>query len=179
MPTLEPTLADVISRAVASRLLDVHTALPATVVAYYAADHTADVQIGPARAVPTVDGEVSYEVLPPIPKVPVLAFGTERSFLQTPLQPGDCVWLLAGETSAAEFLDGSDVTQPGDLSRFSLSSCVAIPFVRPGKATGAARLALLSDVQALITALNAATAGGSPLTYVPPTITGTAEIKCR
>ena len=160
MAILEPTIAELIRRAVDSKL--------------------ADVQIGPARAVPTVDGEIAYEPLPVLPKVPVLAFGTARSFVQAPLEPGDSVWLLFSETSAAEFLAGQDVTQPGDLARFSLSSCLALPFVRPGKATGAATLALLSDVQALVTALQASTCvNGSPLTFTPPTLHGTAEVKAK
>ena len=178
MPTQEPPLADLIRRAIAAQLVEVHTALPATVVQAYA-DGTADVQVGPARAVPTTDGEIAYETLPTIPKVPVLAFGTARSFVQVPLEQGDSVWLLFSEASAAEFLDGTDVTQPCDLARFSLSSCLAMPFVRPGQASGASKLALLSDVQALVTALNAATAGGNHLTYVPPTLVGTAEVKAK
>jgi hypothetical protein len=87
--------------------------------------------------------------------------------------------LLVSEASAAEFLDGSDATQPGDLSRFSLSSCLAIPFVRPGKASGSGALALLSDVQALVTVLQAATAGGNPLTFTPPALVGTAEVTSK
>ena len=179
MSTLEPTIGDLITRAIRAQLLDVHTAVPASVLAYYATDRTADVQVGPSRAVPTVDGEIAYETLPAIPKVPVLVFGTARSFVQVPLQPGDAVWLLFSEASSAEFLDGQDATQPGDLARFSLSSCLAIPFVRPGSALLASPLALLSDVQALVSALNAATAGGNPLTYVPPTLVGTAELKAK
>lgn len=180
MSTLEPTIGDLITRAIRAQLLDVHTAVPASVLAYYATDHTADVQVGPSRAVPTVDGEVAYETLPALPKVPVLAFGTARSFVQIPLQPGDAVWLLFSEASAAEFLDGQDATQPGDLARFSLSSCLAIPFVRPGDATGATQLALLSDVQALVTALKASTCvNGNPLTFTSPTLVGTTEMKAK
>ena len=180
MSTLEPTIEDLISRAIRAQLLNAHTALPASVLAYYEADHTADVQVGPARAVPTVDGEIAYETLPALPKVPVLAFGTARSFVQIPLEPGDAVWLLFSEASSAEFLDGQDATQPGDLARFSLSSCLAIPFVRPGDTSGATQLALLSDVQALVTALQASTCvNGSPLTFAHPTLVGTAELKAK
>lgn len=179
MTTLEPTAAELIRRAIAAQLVDVHTSVPGVVVAYHADDHTADVQVGPARAVPTVDNEVRYEKLPALPRVPVLAFGTARSFVQTPLQPGDSVWLLFSEASAAEFLDGSDATEPGDLARFSLSSCLALPFVRPGSTSGASKLALLSDVQALQTALQAATAGGDPLVFTPAVLVGTAEVKAK
>ena len=186
MSTLEPTIGDLITRAIRAQLLDVHTAVPASVLAYYAADHTADVQVGPARAVPTVDGEIAYETLPALPKVPVLAFGTARSFVQIPLQSGDAVWLLFSEASSAEFLDGQDATQPGDLARFSLSSCLAIPFVRPGSALLASPLALLSDVQALLTVLQTtwtpvAGDGGAALktAMASVAISGTAEIKAK
>jgi hypothetical protein len=181
LSTLEPTLGELVRRAFAAQMLEVHTALPAKVVTYYAADCTADVQIGPARAVPTVDGEVAYEKLPTLPRVPVLALGTSRSCLQVPLQPGDSVWLLFSEASAAEFLGGSDASQPGDLARFSMSSCLAIPFVRPGQVPGASPLALLSDVQAVINAITQASCGGSgaPLTWIPPTPTGTVELGAK
>jgi hypothetical protein len=179
MPAQEPDLAELIRRAFDARLTNVHTALVGTVVAFYSSDNTADIQPGPSRAVLTVDNEVAYEPQPVCPRVPVLALGTERSFVQIPLVKGDSVLLLANEASTAEFLDGSNATEPGDLARFSLSSCFAIPFVRPGKASGAGKLALLSDVQALVTALQAATAGGNPLTFTPPTLVGTAEVKAK
>lgn len=179
MPTQEPDLAELIRRAFDARLANVHTSLPGTVVAFYASDNTADIQPGPSRAVLTVDNEVAYEPLPAIAKVPVVAYGTARSFVQVPLQPGDSVLLLFTESSAAEFLDGANSSEPGDLARFGLSSCVAIPFVRPGKALGAAKLALLSDVQALVTALQTATAGGNPLTFAAPTLVGTAEVGAK
>jgi len=180
MPTLEPTLAEVVRRALDARLLDVHTGGPGSVVAYYATDHTADVQIGAARAVPTTDNEVKFETLPVLPRVPVLAIGTARSFIQTTLEPGDSVWLFFAESSAAEFLEGQDATQPGDLARFSLSSCVALPFVRPGQASGASALALAdlvkSKLDAIIQALQAAAAptGGGPLVFSVPLPTDTA-----
>jgi hypothetical protein len=179
MPTQDPDLAELIRRALDARLTNVHTALVGTVIAFNSSDNTADIQPGPSRAVLTVDNEVAYEPLPAVPKVPVLAYGTERSFVQIALKQGDSVLLLVNEASAAEFLDGADATQPGDLSRFGLSSCLAFPFVRPGRASGAAPLALLSDVQALVTALQTATAGGNPLTFVAPTLVGTAEVEAK
>ena len=178
MPVLNPPEAELLRRAQEDRLGDDYKVEVGSVVAYYASTHEADIKIGPARPLPTVDGEIAYETPPILPHVPIIALGTERSFIQIPLVEGDRVLVLFCGRSPTEFLAGATDTQPGDLARHSLSSGLAIPFVLPGRATGASQLALLSDVQALVTALQTSTCvNGAPLTFTPPVLVGTAEGK--
>jgi Phage protein Gp138 N-terminal domain len=179
LSTQNPNDAELHRRAQDDRLGDDYKVEVGSVVKYYAGTHEADIKIAPARPLPTVDGEIAYEVPPVLPHVPVIAFGTDRSFFQTPLQPGDRVLLLFCGRSPTEFFAGANTTQPGDLARHGLSGGLAIPFVLPGHASGASRLALLSDLQAILTALATATAGGDPLVMTPPTLVGTVEVKAK
>lgn len=68
----------------------VHTSLPATVVTYYPATQTADIEIMVNRPmIDLVTGDVEYEVFPQIPQVPI-AFARGGGFVVAfPLNPGD------------------------------------------------------------------------------------------
>jgi hypothetical protein len=150
MPNLEPTLANLLDRAMTDRLSDVFTSEVGTVVAWHESGNTADIQLAARRPVPTSNGEITYEQPPVLPSVPVVAFGNSRSYVQVALESGDSVLLIFTGRSPAEFLAGSDDSNPADLARHSLSNAFAIPIVRPGTAAaGPGKLALHADVKAL------------------------------
>ena len=181
MPNLEPTQAETVRRAQDARLEDDIKVEVGVVVAYYAAAHEADVQLGCQRPCLTTDGEITYERAPILPHIPVICLGTARSFVKLPLAAGDSVLLLFTGRSPAEFLAGQGDSRPTDLARHSLSNAMALPFVRPGQATGGTQLALLSDVQALLTVLQGWTPvpndGGAALKAAMASVTvqGTSE----
>lgn len=185
MPNLEPTLANLLDRAMTDRLSDVFTAEVGTVVAWHESGNTADIQLAARRPVPTTDGEIVYEQPPILPSVPVIAFGNSRSYVQISLVKGDSVLLIFTGRSPAEFLAGSDDTQPADLARHSLSNAFAVPIVRPGTAAaGPGKLALHADVKALHDLLKTWTVvpndGGAALKVAAQGMTllgGTKEVK--
>jgi hypothetical protein len=153
MPNLEPPLARVIASGINDRLGDDFKCEVGSVVKFYADKNEADVKLAAARPLQTTDGEVTYETPPILPHVPMVAFGTSRSFLQVPLVAGDSVLVLFTGQSPAEFLEGQSSANPANVARHGLSNGIGFPFVLPGRATAGARLALLSDVQAVLSLL--------------------------
>jgi hypothetical protein len=185
MPNLEPTLANLLDRAMTDRLSDVFTADVGTIVTWHETSNTADIQLAARRPVPTTDGEIVYEQPPILPSVPIVSFGNSRSYVQVSLVKGDSVLLVFCGRSPAEFLAGADDTQPADLARHSLSNAFAVPIVRPGTAAaGPGKLALHADVKALHDLLKtwvvAPTDGGGALQVAAQKmvlIGGTKEVK--
>ena len=122
-----PTLADVLDRAIHSKLAQVRVALPGKVLAYDAEAQTVDVQ----PAVPSVfldndKAEVS-ETPPPVYGVPV-SFQRGGGFAMTfPLQEGDPVLLVFCDRSIDGWRKSGEVGHPNSLRRFSMSDAVAIP----------------------------------------------------
>jgi hypothetical protein len=185
MSNLEPTQAETVRRAQDARLEDDFKVEVGSVMTYYSTAHEADIALGCQRPCITTDGEITYEQSPILPHVPVICFGTKRSFFKTPLAAGDTVLLLFTGRSPAEFMAGQDDSRPTDLARHSLSNAMALPFVRPGSATGGTQLALLSDVQALLTVLQGwmpvPNDGGAALktAMASVTIQGTSEVLAK
>lgn len=130
-----PTLQEVLREWLESRLLDVHTALPAIVRRYDADKQEVDVQPVVHQPVPLRSGGVANEVLPEINGVPVVWPRGGDCFLHFPLDPGDHVLLVFSEGSHASWYlandSGKETRAPVDLRRHSLSS----PFAIPGVAT--------------------------------------------
>lgn len=130
-----PTIAEVIRAAIDSRLADVHTCLPGRVVSYDATKQQADVEIVVRSAVEASDGSTVHESYPVIPAAPVAwPRGGGYSF-QFPLAKGDHVWLMFSEAAMGFWRTSGQVSDPGDLSRHSLSYPIALPCIAPDSQT--------------------------------------------
>jgi hypothetical protein len=131
----EPTLAEIIRLAIASKLLDVHSAEVARVESYNAATQTIDALPMVRRAIVDSDGDVQHEELPKIPNVPVLFPRSGAFSLTWPLAPGDFVLLVFCSSACGNWRETGDVSDPGDLRRHDLSYSFAVPGIGPNSAT--------------------------------------------
>jgi Phage protein Gp138 N-terminal domain len=128
---LEVDMAELIDDAIASRLLDVHTALPGTIKSYDAAKQTADVIPQVRSAAPKQDGSTVAETVPVIPNVPVQWPRGGGMALHFPLAPGDHVLLVFNEAAIGHWRETGEVADPGDLRRHTFGYPVAIPGIAP------------------------------------------------
>lgn len=133
----QPTLAEVLRRAIASALLDVHTALPCKVVKFDPGSDTqqatVDCQIMVRHAVPTADewGSVN-EDYPIVQFVPVGWYATKRASMQMRLAKGDTGLLVFSEAAIGIWrTTGGALSDPGDLTRHDISYPVFLPVLRP------------------------------------------------
>ena len=126
------------SKALESRLLDLHTQQPGRVVKFYADTYEADVQLMCRRPVPHVDGGYVYEDPPIIPRVQVLCLGNSASWMKVELAAGDLVWVMSPEVSTSEFVDSGQVSQPAEVVRHGLLGSVCIPYLIPTQAQATA-----------------------------------------
>lgn len=125
----EPTDAEVITAALDSRLLSLHTSMPGVVVSYNPLLQTADVQPAIKRAVPLNDGTYDHEELPVVHNVPMEWPGGGGFAMVFPILPGDNVWLIFSEAATAKWRSTGQISEPGDLRRHDLSYAMAL-FVR-------------------------------------------------
>lgn len=110
---------------------DMHTAIPAQVVAYDAAAQTVDVQPMVKRVIVDDDGNEVVEQLPQITGVPV-AFPSGGGYMVTfPIAANDYVMLVFSERPIDTWLSSGNESDPGDLRHHDLSDAVAIPCIRP------------------------------------------------
>lgn len=148
------SLAELITRALESRLGDVWTALPGMIQTYDPATCTADVQPVIKRPIPTETEELTHEDLPIIPNVPV-AFprGSGGTFAITwPLVPGDHVMLVFTTLAMGQWRTKGIPTEPGDVRLHGLGSCMAYPGIGPDAQLlpGAVLPALVVDAPAIM-----------------------------
>jgi len=98
-----PSLASLIKQAIDSRLIDLHTAMPAKVERYYADRQLVDVQPQIKRELVSENGARVGESLPLITDVPVLFPRAGGYFISFPIQKGDFVQLLFNEHSLSKW----------------------------------------------------------------------------
>lgn len=131
MSDIEDTLGAAFRDITDHVLTDVHTAIPAQVVAYDNAAQTVDVQPMIKRVVVDDDGNELVESLPQITGVPV-AFPSGGGYMVTfPIQANDFVMLVFSERPMDTWLSSGQESDPGDLRHHDLSDAVAIPCIRP------------------------------------------------
>jgi hypothetical protein len=129
IPQRTPTLGTVISNALSSRLLDVHTALPAKVEKYDPTTQTVDVK-PTLKPYALAEGNVPEpRALPVITNVPLVFPGAGGFRITFPVKVGDVVLLVFSESSleAWQSSDGQHDLAPGDFRRHNLSDAIAIP----------------------------------------------------
>lgn len=124
MATPEP--AEVLRRVMESRLLDLHTALPAQIEVYDATEQTVDVQPMIKNVVSDPDGSELEEDFPVIPAVPVVFPRGGGHFITFPLAKGDFVLLVFCEKSIDQFMAKGKSAHPVDLEKHGFSGAVAM-----------------------------------------------------
>ncbi len=126
---MEPSLATVIRAAMESRLAEVHTMIPGSVISYDSTEQTASIQPMVKQRVPAVsevDGYI-YEQLPVIHNVPVSFPQGGGSFIRWTLREGDKVALVFSEVDTSQFRNLDEQAEPGDDTRHGLSYPIAYP----------------------------------------------------
>jgi protein gp138 len=131
-------LGDVILQGVDGRLLDVHTQLRGNVVSYDEATKTCEVVIGTKMAVPNGEGGFVFQAIPNLTHVPVAWPSAGGFLLHWPLTAGDSVCVTFDEQDAQRWEASGQVSEPGWLERFGLSSALAHPYSRKPIATSGA-----------------------------------------
>jgi hypothetical protein len=145
------TLQEAIQIAIDARMLDVHTALPANVLAYDPITKSATVQPAITRPIEGQSLRTVYEKIQSIPNVPVL--------LAAGLAPGDKVLLLFSEADSQKWEGSGGIQNPTDQTRHGLGSPFCIPFgdtLTIGNPLTAVAVALQSQLESLLSAINAA-----------------------
>lgn len=130
----EPTLAEIIDRAITSRLNDLFAPMPAIVQTFYPATvgQAAAVDALPVvqRALPVDDdGTLESEPLPVVPNVPLVYPRGGGFALSWDLLPGDTVLLVPLFLAITQWrLTGLPINAPvTDQGLHHLGNCVAIP----------------------------------------------------
>jgi len=119
----EPTLDDLLAKAVQDELEAYHGALPCAVTLYTPADQTADVR--PLIRV-AVDGELHAP--PTLRRVPVRWPATATHSMVLPLSVGDVGWAIpAGGDISQWHAHGTELATEAELRRFDLSDCFFTP----------------------------------------------------
>ncbi len=125
-----PTLAELIRRALDSRLSDVHVALPGEIKTFDPLRQVCDVQPTVKRLVPDDDGFMIPESFPLIPNVPVVYPRTNLFNFYIPLTVGDTVLLVFTERPMAEWRTTGIESAPVDARMHGLNA-IAIPGLFP------------------------------------------------
>lgn len=121
-------MEDVLRDILENRVAEIHTGMPATVVAFHDGERpTVDVQPVVRRPIPDLDGETQFETPPVIPSVPILYPQASGVSIVWRLAPGDSVWLAIPEQDTTEWNQTGEVSNPGDERRHHLSGAVAYP----------------------------------------------------
>lgn len=130
MPDDSPTLGSLIGEAIASALIDVHTAMPGTVEAYNAETKLADVRPALRRVLHTDADERVAEELPIVPSVPVAFPAAGPWILKFPVPVGSTGLLLFSEYGIDQWRASALDGDPGDTRRHGLAGAIFLPGLR-------------------------------------------------
>jgi hypothetical protein len=116
-----------------NRMADVHTALPAKVLAYDAAAQTVDVRPEIKRYIFDDEGTRTAEALPDLYGIPV-AFPRGGGFhVSFPLAVDDYVLVICSEEPTISWRDKARAVEPGIFDRHGLNGTFALPCGYPDK----------------------------------------------
>lgn len=128
------TLANVVDYRVERRLADVHTAIPARVLAYDATKQKVDVQPLVMVTYTDEDDQPVTVQLPVVTEVPVMFPGAGGYRITFPIkagdQDGDTVLLVFAEASIDVWLANGGTVDPRDDRRFHLTDGIALVGLR-------------------------------------------------
>lgn len=124
----EPTLTDVLKKAIDQTLCNVHTSMPGTIESYDSATGLASVKPSLKRK---YTGEAESIEYPVISGVPVIFPRVADACLRLPIAKGDKVLLIFAERSLDLWLEKGGIVSPEDPAKFGLKDAVAIPGLFP------------------------------------------------
>ncbi len=125
--TTTPTDAEMISAAIDSKLIDVHTSLPGVVQSYNKLLQTATIVLQVKRVLPKAGGGFVTEELPVLENVPVVFPRTKKFMITFPIEEGDEGEVAFQEMSIDQWRSKGSVTSPGDIGRHTLTAGVFRP----------------------------------------------------
>jgi hypothetical protein len=125
---IEPDDAELHEEVHRSFMLDVHTCLPAITRSYDSETQRGTFLPVVKGSVKDADGNNVFEQRPEIQNVPVRWERAGGYYEHKPLAVGDHGWLLFSEDSYAHWRATGELSEPGDLTRHSIS----YPFFLPG-----------------------------------------------
>lgn len=125
-----PTLAQVISKALDTRLADVRVAMPARIESYDVSKQLADIQILLKARVVGEDLKEATETVPVLRNVPVMTFGGGGMFLSFPLAKGDTGLVIFSDRSMDIWKSVGGEVDPIDVRQHSVSDAIFIPGLR-------------------------------------------------
>ncbi len=116
MSDIDPAdLAEIIRRALDSRINDIHVSLPGRVEAYYSDSQTVDVTPMVRKPMPILDALPVFQALPVLPNVRVSFQRSKKFSITYPLESGDEGLLVFAGWDVAPWLSSGDVSDPIDL----------------------------------------------------------------
>lgn len=135
MADAEPELAELIRRALESRVAQVRVSMPGVVKSYDAATKTAVVQPALSDVVFDENDERVTNEIPPIQNVPVVFPSGAALSLHFNLEAGDTGDLVFATNSISDWQRSGQVAAPGDLRLHPLGSAKFYPGLRHDKNT--------------------------------------------
>jgi hypothetical protein len=135
MAEAEPVEAELIRRAIESRLVDVQISMPGIVDSYDAATQRATVIPALRRPIYTVDDDLDAEEIPPLVNVPVRFDRSSKFSTHYRLQKGDFVHLVFQTYSPAEWRATGQLATPGEIRPHGFHA-VAYPGYYPDTSAG-------------------------------------------
>jgi len=135
----DPTLTEVIKKAIDQTLTNIHTNMPGTIESFDANTGLASVRPLFKRKYAEESAGTEYPV---VSGVPVIFPRVANAFLRLPVAAGDKVLLVFAERSLDKWKEKGGAVSPGDPAKFALNDAVAIfglyPKNDPVSANGAA-----------------------------------------
>lgn len=124
----DPTLAEVIKKAIDQTLTNVHTSMPGVIESYDSVTGLASVKPSLKRK---YAGETNSTEYPVVSGVPVIFPRVANAFLRLPVAKGDNVLLVFAERSLDKWIEKGGTVAPEDPAKFGLNDAVAIPGLYP------------------------------------------------
>lgn len=134
---ISPSLANVITSAIETALLEMHIGLPARVIAFDATARTCDVELLQLKAFYQEDGSLLVVPMPPLRGVPVAFPGGGGFKIRWPLAIGDHVYLSFAERSLDDWKSMPPLGAPllpSSPRKHDLSDAIAIAPLKPASA---------------------------------------------
>lgn len=119
----DPTLSEVIKKAIDQTLINIHTSMPGVIESYDPATGLASVKPSLKRK---YAGETESTEYPVVSGVPVIFPRVANAFLRVPVAKGDNVLLVFSERSLDKWMEKGGAVAPEDPAKFGLNDAVAI-----------------------------------------------------